>query len=295
MTANTFQSLAPAKVNLTLHVTGRRADGYHELDTLVAFAPVCDRVLVQDANVSSLTVEGPEAWGVPADMDNLVMQAASLFPDDQNVSIVLEKHLPAASGIGGGSADAAATIRAMIARQDLDEQELEGFAARVLELGADVPMCLLSQSCRARGIGEQIDVVQIPPLPALLVNPRVQVATPDVFRALQTPDNAPMPEDLPKFREALVLINWLKTQRNDLETPAITVAPIIGQVLYALEATEGCHMARMSGSGATCFGLYADKDAAIAAERMIRQTHPEWWTSAGALGDLSRYAAATSA
>ena len=292
MTAKAVLSFAPAKVNLTLHVTGRRADGYHELDSLVAFAPVCDKVRVQDANVLSLTVEGPMAGGVPADMDNLVLQAASLFPDDPDVSIVLEKHLPAASGIGGGSADAAATIRAMIARNTMDEATLEDFAARVPKLGADVPMCLLSQSCRARGIGEKIEPVEMPPLPALLVNPGVQVSTPDVFRALKTPDNAPMPDDLPRFGDALALINWLNTNRNDLEAPAIEVAPIIGDVLLALRRTNGCQLARMSGSGATCFALFHDKDTALAAEQAIRMAHPNWWTAAGALGDLSRYAAA---
>ena len=290
MTGRTIQCLAPAKVNLTLHVTGRRADGYHVLDSLVVFAPASDRLLVQDANVLSLTVEGPEAQGVPSDMNNLVMKAASLFADDNKVSIVLEKHLPAASGIGGGSADAAAIIRAMILRNQTDETLPDDFAAGVLGLGADVPMCLMSQSCRARGIGDELDVVKVPPLPALLVNPRVQVATPDVFRALQTPDNAPMPSDLPPFQDPLGFINWLKMQRNDLQPPALTVAPIIGDVLAALEGTEGCHLARMSGSGATCFGLFSDKEDAIAAERRIRDAHPEWWVSAGALGDLSSHA-----
>ena len=277
---------APAKVNLTLHVTGQRADGYHLLDSLVAFAPVADLLHLAPAPEMGLRVTGPEAAGVPEDGRNLVMKAASLLIERlgpvPGAALWLDKHLPAASGIGGGSADAAAAVRGLLRLWRVDRPEwLEG---AMLSLGADVPMCLECRPTRVRGIGERIAPVALPALPAVLVNPRAEVSTPAVFRALARRDNPPMPADLPQFGAAGALIDWLAMQRNDLEAPALSVAPVIGEVLSALEAQLGCLLARMSGSGATCFGLFPDEDAAGKAALSIREAKPDWWTHPTTLG-----------
>ncbi len=261
---------APAKVNLTLHVTGRRADGYHLLDSLVAFVEVGDRISLTPAETLTMEVTGPEATHVPAGDDNLVLRAAGLAGFVGRIA--LEKRLPVASGLGGGSADAAAVLRAVARMGRTSPPEA------VLSLGADVPVCLAGRPARMRGIGERLSGV--PPLPAagvLLVNPRVQVATAAVFAGLGRRSNAPMPEVLPPWRDVAALASWLARQRNDLEAPARDVAPAIATVLAALRATDGCRLARMTGSGATCFGLYATRaEAEIAATRMDRG----WWVAA---------------
>ncbi len=298
----TVKVFAPAKINLTLHVTGQRDDGYHLLDSLVAFAPCCDTLTFQAGNTLSLTVDGPEAAGVPADMDNLALKAAALVAQGRGAAVTLTKHLPAASGIGGGSADAAAAYRGMLCFDEngkaldqtmwaMPEVIAETQARALLDLGADIPMCLMSKPARVQGIGEKIAFVPLPPLHVLLVNPRVAVSTPSVFKALASRNNAAMPEPLPSFPNAAMLTDWLKDQRNDLEPPAIQVAPVIGDVLSALRATDGCRLARMSGSGATCFALYPDKDTAINAGKMIEEAHPNWWIAGGTLGDQSALAA----
>ena len=293
----TVKVFAPAKINLTLHITGQRDDGYHLLDSLVTFAPVADRLDIHDSSTLSLTVEGPEAAGVPADMQNLALKAAALVSDAG--ALVLSKHLPAASGIGGGSADAAAALRGMIVLsktlqgvdwQSSTDDDLMPFVDQVLQLGADIPMCLLPKPCRVRGIGQEIEFTSLPQLPAVLVNPRVPVSTAAVFKALTSRDNAPMPDILPSFADAGDLTRWLLTQRNDLEAPAIEAAPVIAEVLEALRGTEFCQLARMSGSGATCFAIFPDKDAAIAASQVIAAAHPDWWLASGNLGDQMRLA-----
>lgn len=297
----TVKVFAPAKINLSLHVTGQREDGYHLLDSLVTFAPCGDQLVFQSGNTLSLTVEGPEAAGVPADMNNLAMKAAALAAQQRGAAITLSKHLPAASGIGGGSADAAAAFRGMLCFDETGHTTADAYwampdviadthARALLDLGADIPMCLLSKPARVRGIGEQIEFTDLPDLPAILVNPRVPVATPSVFKALSSRNNAPMPDTIPAFQDAASLIEWLKNQRNDLEAPAIQVAPMIAAVLDTLRATKGCQLARMSGSGATCFALYDDKDTAISAGKTIHQAHPNWWLAGGLLGDQSKRA-----
>lgn len=274
---------ACAKINLTLHVTGQRDDGYHLLDSLVVFCGIGDRLYASVANRLSLTLEGPYARDVPADMDNLVLRAAGQFAGDMGVAFTLKKQLPPASGIGGGSADAAAAIRA-IARlregtiADFDNIDRDA----VLALGADVPVCLLSAAARMRGIGEQLDFIG--PLPAMhiaLINPRVPVPTPAVFKALATRQNPPMPETLPTWPNARTLADWLKTQRNDLEQPALAIAPIIGDVLNSLAAQPGALIARMSGAGATCFALFETSSAAKAAADGIGAAQPKWWAASG--------------
>jgi len=264
---------APAKINLALHVIGQRPDGYHLLDSLVAFADAGDRVTVRPAARTRLRVTGPMAAGVPKDMGNSVLRAAALI--GVTAGITLDKHLPAAAGIGGGSSDAAACLRALA--------RLAGVAVPegVLALGADVPVCLLARAARMRGIGEEVEPVEgLPPLDAVLVNPRVPVATPGVFARLESRDKGGMPGVLPRWRDGAELARWLALQRNDLETPARALCPEIGAVLNALRANEACALVRMSGSGATCFGLCPDAGTARAQAARIAAQRPDWWVTA---------------
>ncbi|MCY1127705.1 4-(cytidine 5'-diphospho)-2-C-methyl-D-erythritol kinase [Frigidibacter sp. RF13] len=273
-----IESFAPAKINLTLHVTGRRADGYHLLDSLVVFADVGDLVRAELADDLTLEITGPMAAGLTAGPDNLVMKAARMI-GVRGARLVLEKHLPLASGIGGGSSDAAATLRAL-AR--LTGQPLPEMSATVA-LGADVPVCLDPRPQRMRGVGERLDPVAcLPRFWMVLVNPRVDVPTPAVFRTLDRRDGAPMPDPLPAFRDLASLAVFLATQRNDLAAPALRIAPVIGEVLAALSSASGCRLARMSGSGATCFGLFDSKAQADAARARIAVMEPAWWVQSAA-------------
>jgi 4-diphosphocytidyl-2-C-methyl-D-erythritol kinase len=264
---------APAKVNLCLHVTGRRADGYHLLDSLVVFAAVGDRITVAPAGDLTLAITGPQAANLPVADDNLVLRAARAFRAGQGATITLEKHLPVASGIGGGSADAAAALRAL-AR--LWQRPLPD----ALSLGADVPVCLSGRPARMQGIGDRVSLLPhaLPPMWIVLVNPMIALPTPAVFAALTDPAN-PALSDLPAFATAKDMADWLCHTRNDLEPPAMRVAPVIADVKAALAATDACLLARMSGSGATCFGLYASPDHATAAARSLRQKAPAWWVA----------------
>lgn len=262
---------APAKINLCLHVTGQRPDGYHLLDSLVAFADVGDRITCEPAERMTLQITGPQAGKLPVSDDNLVLRAARVM--GAVAAITLEKRLPVASGIGGGSADAAATLRALARLWGLPLPD----AAAVLGLGADVPVCLVGQTLRMQGVGEVLTPVHpLPETHILLVNPHVAVPTPAVFRALPCKVNPPLPKP-PAFADVAGLAIWLADQRNDLEAPAIQVAPVIAAVKAALAAQSGCLLARMSGSGATCFGIFADAGAAQAAARAIRSQYPDWW------------------
>ncbi len=268
---------APAKLNLALHVTGQRADGYHLLDSLVVFAGIGDRVRAAPARTRSLEIAGPEAEGLSAGEDNLVLRAARAFGAGSGAKITLEKNLPVASGIGGGSADAAATLRALA---QLWGVALPG-AAAVLALGADVPVCLAGRPARMSGIGEALARVPLLPggLAVVLVNPRVVVPTPAVFRTLARKDNPAMEAMPDKFTDAAALAGWLARQRNDLEAPAIATAPVISEVLDRIAAT-GPLLARMSGSGATTFGLFATLAAAKEAAARLTAEKPGWWVCA---------------
>lgn len=267
--------LAPAKVNLTLHVTGQRDDGYHLLDSLVVFADLGDRLVMRLAEQPALRVTGPMAAGVPLGPDNLVLRAARVMGVD--LEIGLEKHLPSAAGIGGGSSDAAAVLRGAVAL-------VPGLALpddNGLSLGADVPVCLMARAARMRGIGEGVVPVDgLPPLHAVLVNPGVGVSTAVIFRSLTRKDNAPMPDVLPRWGDVDDLAGWLAGQRNDMQTAAVAAAPVVGEVIAAIGATAGCKLARMSGSGATCFGLYADADAAARAAEALALRRSGWWVRA---------------
>jgi 4-diphosphocytidyl-2-C-methyl-D-erythritol kinase len=275
---------APAKVNLYLHLTGRRADGYHLLDSLVVFAEAADVLTAEPAETLSLTVDGPFADGLATEPDNLVLRAARALAAETGVTprgrLVLSKNLPVASGIGGGSADAAAALRLLCRLWQVapDPAALANLAAG---LGADVPVCLAGQPSRMAGIGERLGPApRLPPCAIVLVNPGVAVATAEVFRArsggwssaaelpASWPDPATMAADLGKLR-------------NDLEPIASKMRPVIGEVISALKSTHGCLLARMSGSGATCFGLFADATAAEHAA--VRIARPDWWCWAGLL------------
>jgi 4-diphosphocytidyl-2-C-methyl-D-erythritol kinase len=283
---------APAKVNLTLRVTGRRADGYHELESLVAFARVADRVGFAPGEALALDVAGPFAAAAGELADNLVLKAARELarraPALALGRFSLTKELPVAAGLGGGSADAAAALR-LLARANalaLDDARLAD-AARAT--GADVPVCLDAKARVMRGIGEVLSPpLDLPPLPAVLVNPGVPLSTKDVFaafaRAGERMPGAPFDAAAVSGAAVETALAVLAGGANDLEAAAVALAPAVAQALAALAATPGCRLARMSGSGATCFGLYPSEAAAAAAVGAITDAHPLWWVRATLLG-----------
>ncbi len=285
----TTGGFAPAKLNLFLHVTDRRPDGYHLLDSLVAFADCGDVVHASAATDLSLAIGGPFASALAGEGDNLVLRAATMLAAEVGVvagaTLRLEKHLPVASGIGGGSADAAAALRLLtrLWRVAPDPAALERLALR---LGADVPVCLRSRPARMGGVGETLDPgPALPPCGVLLVNPGVAVSTASVFRARSGPFSPParLPAGWP---QAPAMAADLAALANDLEAPARSLCPVIGDVLTAIAAQPGCLLARMSGSGATCFGLFADPAAAEHAAGTVRRggwSRAGWWVWAGAL------------
>ena len=274
---------APAKINLALHVMGRRADGYHRLESLVTFTRLGDRITISPSDEDRFSVRGPFETRVPRDRSNLVLRARDglrvAFPalTEQPVAIDLEKNLPVASGIGGGSSDAAQALRGLAELWHIRDHD--ALTAIGQGLGADVPMCLAAHPLTARGIGEILEPLNgFPSLPLVLVNPGVELSTPAVFRTLVSRDNPPLPS-LPSGLDVAAICNWLAASRNDLEPPAIALAPAVAETLRALEAS-GAAVARMSGSGATSFGLFETKEAAHEAAAAIAQAHPGWWVAA---------------
>ncbi len=279
---------ARAKVNLTLRVLGRRADGYHALESLVVFADVADRVTLDPDSADGLAMAGPTASAVEG--ENLVARVLALAreaaPELAFGHLHLEKHLPVAAGIGGGSADAAAAIRAILRRHP-GALPLVRLVASASRLGADLPACLLSRALVMRGIGEEVMPLRsFAPVHALLVNPGVPLATAEVFRALASP---PLPlETVPlDWPEAIAsrddLIRLIADRPNDLEAPARMLLPAIGDMLDALNTLPGCRLARMSGSGPTCFGLFDGAQDAESAAAQLRKTAPGWWVTATTL------------
>jgi 4-diphosphocytidyl-2-C-methyl-D-erythritol kinase len=287
---------ARAKVNLTLRVNGRRSDGYHDLESVVAFCDCADRLTLTPGPELSLTMAGPLASACGETSDNLVLKAAQLLGDRvaglKVGSFVLEKILPVAAGIGGGSADAAAALRLLARLNDLELDD-ERLCEVALATGADVPVCLASRACDMTGVGETLMWLSPPKMPCVLVNPCIPVATKDVFQALGlrhgellvgatdvVMQGASWPEEGGSLEE---WVEALATGSNDLEALATKIQPVIGVVISALNATNGAWLARMSGSGATCFALYENTaDAKRAADKILRE-HPEWWVHAGVL------------
>lgn len=267
----TAKAFAAAKINLTLHVVGQRADGYHLLDSLVMFADVGDVIRVDAAATTSLTITGPMASQLPVNTDNLVLRAAHLL--GQTGEIILEKNLPVASGMGGGSADAAATLRALSSFRKTPVPKSVAAA-----LGADVPVCLGQVAARMTDIGTTVlPLPDLPELYAILVNPRVGVSTPEVFQHLDKKQNNPMPARIPTQISVDEFIKWLSEQRNDLQSPAIASQPVIADVLAALDDLPNVLLHRMTGSGASCFALFKSYDLAVENADALRQTHPDWW------------------
>lgn len=279
---------APAKINLTLHVLGRRADGYHALESLVAFASTGDDLRLEPGPGLALHVQGPTAPLAGNDTDNLVLKAARLLaeriPGLKVGTFHLTKRLPVAAGIGGGSSDAAAGLRLLARLNSLPLSHSAIMEAARLT-GADVPVCLEPRARMMRGAGEELGpALNLPRLFAVLANPRVPVETPKVFKALGLQPGETFGGDPHPSAEAApdrpALLGLLKAARNDLEPPARIVAPVIGEALDLLEDTEGCRIARMSGSGATVFGLYDTRHSASEAAKSLQRVRPSWWVKA---------------
>ncbi|MSP88878.1 MAG: 4-(cytidine 5'-diphospho)-2-C-methyl-D-erythritol kinase [Alphaproteobacteria bacterium] len=282
----TVRQFAPAKVNLYLHVIGRRPDGYHRVDSLVAFADVGDVVTAESDRELSLRIVGPYAGELSSDDDNLVLKAAHALRAAAGVHrgarLTLRKNLPVASGIGGGSADAAASLRALIRlwRLKVKPGVMAGIARG---LGADVPACLASRAAFATGIGERLTSAPgLPALSAVLVSPGLALATPDVFKARRGLFGSVRPF-APALLDGPALVTLLAARRNDLTEAAIRLQPAIAEVLRDLAATD-CRLARMSGSGATCYGIFSSDAAARRAARAIAASQPRWWVKATRLG-----------
>ena len=286
---------ACAKVNLTLRVIGRRVDGYHDLESVVAFGDCADRLSLTPGSPLSLNTTGPLARECGETADNLVFKAAQLLgervPDLKLGKFTLEKVLPIAAGIGGGSADAAAALRLLARVNGLAIED-----PRLIEVakltGADVPVCLSSRACVMTGVGETLLPLSLPKMPCVMVNPRIPVATKDVFKALGLRNGelrvgvtdvlqAPAwPRDGASIGE---WVEALSPVSNDLEAPAKRIQPVIGEVLSALGSADGARLARMSGSGATCFAIFENDTDAEAASRKLQLDHPQWWVHAGVL------------
>ena len=271
---------APAKVNLALHVTGQRDDGYHLLDSIVTFTEFGDRLLFYQSDALTLTVEGPESDGLPVDDKNLILIAAKALMAASNnfnlgMHIALEKNLPSASGMGGGSSNAAATLLALneLWRLGFSNQKLAEIG---LPLGADIPMCLMRENLRAQGTGELLEPIELPRTPILLANPRVPVSTPGVFKALRSRNNAPIHWE----SMGADMANSLASTRNDLEAPARILVPVIDDVLGVISQQQHCQISRMTGSGATCFGLFETQSQAENAAHSIQSQNPDWWVVA---------------
>ena len=283
---------APAKINLALHVIRRRGDGYHDLDSLVVFAAIGDKLeLLDERGAPELLIDGPFATALTSSVKpetNLVLRAAGAVAERAGIPTTgrlrLTKNLPIAAGLGGGSADAAAALRLLGQRHGLN---LTAIASLARPLGADVPMCLRSVPLRATGDGDGLTEIAIPSLPIVLAYPATPVSTPAVFGRLSTPDNPPLPP-LPKsFQSAADVVDWLAETRNDLEPAARLEAPIIDQALADLANASGALMARMSGSGSTCFAILATRAAADMAAVELQRAHPDWWVRATITGAAS--------
>jgi 4-diphosphocytidyl-2-C-methyl-D-erythritol kinase len=282
---------APAKVNLTLRVLRRRSDGYHDLESLVVFADFGDALGFSPGGDLTLTVGGPSATAAGGGDDNLVLKAARAIavrrPGIRLGAFRLDKRLPVAAGLGGGSADAAAALRLLARANDIAPDDPELYAA-ARGTGADVPVCLDPRARIMRGIGEVLSApLSLPPLPAVLVNPGVALPTKAVFAGLKLASAPPVPHDeraIAELGSSEELLRVLAAQANDLEAPAVALRPVVAEVLAALRGLAGCKLARMSGSGATCFALFSTAAEARAAQEHLATRQPAWWARAVTLG-----------
>jgi 4-diphosphocytidyl-2-C-methyl-D-erythritol kinase len=286
-----IRELAPAKVNLFLHVGTRRDDGFHPLQSLAVFAggeAAADRLALDHADELTLAVDGPFAGQLAADADNLVLRAARLLSGTSGAAITLTKNLPVASGIGGGSADAAAALRGLRALWGFGQDDA-ALCAMAAALGSDIPVCVASAPAFMEGRGEILTpLAAMPRLPLLLVNPGVPVATRAVFAALKTRRGVEMTLPRGPFRDTADLLRFLEETGNDLEAPARAIQPVISEVLDAIAAQPGALLTRMSGSGATCFAIFADDDCCARAAEALRRARPGWWTAAGFVPGLGQ-------
>jgi 4-diphosphocytidyl-2-C-methyl-D-erythritol kinase len=280
-----IETLAPAKINLFLHVTGRRDDGYHLLESLVAFADIGDEITIEQAATFELQISGPFAKDLDPSAQNYISKAVLFLANHANrnpdIRVKLTKRLPVASGIGGGSSDAAATL---LACQRLWRIPMLPTPEDIIAaLGADVPVCLRRRPTLMRGVGEQLaDVGPLPEGDIVVINPGTGLATADVFRKYSGPFSQPL-TDIPAkgWRDMSELAQFINATHNDLEAPAMALVPAIGTVLQSLSAQTGCLAARMSGSGATCFGLFGNSADAARATLNIARAHTTWWVQAG--------------
>jgi 4-diphosphocytidyl-2-C-methyl-D-erythritol kinase len=290
---------APAKVNLTLRVLGRRADGYHELESLVVFARLGDRLTLRPGSTLGLDMDGPTAAAAGLIADNLVLRAAHALAEridgPRLGRFALTKHLPVAAGLGGGSADAAAALRLLARLNELAQADPRLHAA-ARQTGADVPVCLESRGRVMRGIGEILSApLRLPALPCVLVNPGVAVPTKDVFAklGLRPGDTCGTPHQIDpgalarSLDDRDALLAYVASHPNDLERPAVALQPVIADVLAALADQHGCLLARMSGSGATCFGIFGSDAEAAGAARALASARPAWWVAATVLNGES--------
>lgn len=281
---------APAKINLFLHVTGKRPDGYHLLDTVMAFCKQTgDIIHIEGAQTLAFEVNGPFADGLPQDDGNIVIRAAyelaRLCNKDLSVKITLTKNMPLAAGLGGGSSDAAACVKALLEYWNLNSAEVEGFRDMLLQLGADVPACFAAYPARITGIGENIERLKMTfSMPAVIVNPLTPSLTANVFNTLQSDDYSAAIDVMPDASDLNSFIDGLKQLENDLYKAACTHNSDISNVVSAIANSPDCLLARMSGSGASCFGLYDSPEKANLAKSQIQQSHPEWWVASSLLG-----------
>ncbi len=283
-----MKTLAPAKINLYLHITGRRDDGYHLLDSLVVFADIGDEIEIEESDRLKLSVTGEFAAGL-ADDDNLVLKAARILAEkaatQPDIHIKLKKNIPVGAGLGGGSADAAAVIKLLnnFWQLNLSDAEMNSIG---LELGADIPVCLYGRSAYMSGIGEIIEPAQITPLYLVLVNPDIHISTKEIFEMgfdfTKSPNNFSSHSAVSKASEQNPeqFIENLSATRNDLTRNALKQAPQIGDILEELQGYEGCRLARMSGSGSTCFGLFTSRKSAESTAYQLQTHHPDWWIKA---------------
>lgn len=283
-----WQEPAPAKINLALHIVGQRTNGYHELESLCVFTELCDELTATPSDHDELVLTGPFGKVLRGERSNIVLKALSLFRQNypnvlpDGLRIVLDKALPVAAGIGGGSADAAAMLRLANHISGL-ELKLEDMMDMALELGADVPMCLLSRTSFVDGVGENLDPMpDFPKLQLVLANPGKPVSTADIFRKLTEKENPPLLRDAADYRHITAITMWLEGTRNDLQKPAIQFLPEIGDMLMDLGEQKGCLLSRMSGSGATIFGMFGTAGEAMLAAQAFRKKWPNAWVAQSA-------------